>query len=148
MSEKAPQDLSEWHNGKLTRISDIAKAQLVAQAMKPYEDESAALRYVAEKAMVKPYMAESEPLSDDEYGEIDITDLDSDMRDGRLSDDPLTKAHDWQSALITLHEDQETQDNKVTAHQIASMIDVNNEMADNAAEVVADAYDKLEATKR
>lgn len=145
MSEQAPQDLSEWHNGKRTRISDVAKAQLVAKAMKPYEDESAAFRYVTEKAMTKPYRA---GYAKEDH--IEFSDLSDDFKSGELSEDPLVKVHDWNHALTELTNTDGALDSlhMTTVEKVADMIKTNNREADEAARVVADAYDELEATKR
>lgn len=145
MSEQAPQNLDEWHEGKRTRISDVAKAQLVAQAMKPYEDESAALRYVTEKAMTRPYRAGYA-----KEGHIEFSDLSSNFEDGELSEDPLVKVHDWKHALAELTNTDGALDSLHLApvEKITDQIANNNREADEAARVVADAYDELESTKR
>ncbi len=141
MTEQTPQDISEWHNGKRTRVGNVDKAQLMAQAVKHYEDESAALRFVTEKTMLRPGYSPQD-------GRIDYGDFEQELVHGEFSEDPKSLHADRMEALDDLDNDERRQGALLPSDAPIDRIKRNNEKSDEVAEIVADTYDKLEATKR
>lgn len=151
MSEQRPLTDPEWTNSrspdlKKKRITDATKAELVAQAIKPHEDESAALRNLTKFAMKRPYYESVE-------GRINFTDMHSELDHGEPSEQATSLIRDQNEALEVVSQlpgahAESILKETVPISSIIDQIEHNNKASDNIAETVGDAFDKLEATKR
>lgn len=149
MSETLPTSLKDKDklspDGSKERIHSVAKAQLMADAVKIHEDESAALRNITESAMKRQY-------HESRNGQIDFGDFDQELAHGEPSEQAPSLIQDQKEALDVIADIDGVQVKGLSVlaptDAIVDQIKHNNETSDDIAETVGDAYDKLESTKR